>query len=702
MGTFVPNNTAQEIPIPVLRLLFPLLAGIMVGISNIHIHPDILFLSLLFLILFYFVFSRFISNLGLYRRMQMQGYYLCFVIVLSGILLGISRKEIQKADHFSHFQKDSVFFSGYLLQMPEEKEKSLKCIVTIRFIMDQGKLYKTRGKLLLYIQKSRAAYALSYGDELLFGNVFALVQGPRNPYQFDYRKYLMNKHIYHQAYLDSLGWVSSGRNLGNPLLNKVYTLRNTVIAHLQKKIEDQHSRAVAMALLAGYKNELDQDLKDVFAGSGAMHVLAVSGLHVGIIFVLINSFLSFLLRFRYGRFVKALILLFVLWAYALFTGFSPSVCRAATMFSFVIVGQNLGRICNVYNSILSSMFFLLCIDPFLICQAGFQLSYIAVLGIVYFQPKIYGLYVPKKWVPDQLWKLMSVSIAAQLVTAPIAMYYFHIFPTCFLLTNVVVIPGAMLVIYSGLIFVFSAMIDWTFLVNIASVILEKIISSMNQILVWIHSLPFSTIQGISYSSDILFFLYVLLLSLVLLVSNIKKSLYYLLFVLVMAIISSLFLFHRDSDYNTRELVVFSMKNELLLGFYDAPSCYLLGDTSVFADRDQLQFNVEPYLMKRGVSIKNTRIVYFDHEYKEGNFFYKKGFIQFYDKRIAVLDYPLDFPDDCTFAAIIVSKPWIIKQYRKKIPAAYTVLPYSIVGIQEKLRGKVHDLQRSGAFIMKIQ
>jgi competence protein ComEC len=702
MGTFVPNNTAQEIPIPVLRLLFPLLAGIMVGISNIHIHPDILFLSLLFLILFYFVFSRFISNLGLYRRMQMQGYYLCFVIVLSGILLGISRKEIQKADHFSHFQKDSVFFSGYLLQMPEEKEKSLKCIVTIRFIMDQGKLYKTRGKLLLYIQKSRAAYALSYGDELLFGNVFALVQGPRNPYQFDYRKYLMNKHIYHQAYLDSLGWVSSGRNLGNPLLNKVYTLRNTVIAHLQKKIEDQHSRAVAMALLAGYKNELDQDLKDVFAGSGAMHVLAVSGLHVGIIFVLINSFLSFLLRFRYGRFVKALILLFVLWAYALFTGFSPSVCRAATMFSFVIVGQNLGRICNVYNSILSSMFFLLCIDPFLICQAGFQLSYIAVLGIVYFQPKIYGLYIPKKWVPDQLWKLMSVSIAAQLVTAPIAMYYFHIFPTCFLLTNVVVIPGAMLVIYSGLIFVFSAMIDWTFLVNIASVILEKIISSMNQILVWIHSLPFSTIQGISYSSDILFFLYVLLLSLVLLVSNIKKSLYYLLFVLVMAIISSLFLFHRDSDYNTRELVVFSMKNELLLGFYDAPSCYLLGDTSVFADRDQLQFNVEPYLMKRGVSIKNTRIVYFDHEYKEGNFFYKKGFIQFYDKRIAVLDYPLDFPDDCTFAAIIVSKPWIIKQYRKKIPAAYTVLPYSIAGIQEKLRGKVHDLQRSGAFIMKIQ
>ncbi len=243
------------------------------------------------------------------------------------------------------------------------------------------------------------------------------------------------------------------------------------------------------ALTLGYKDALAPELRESFSTTGAMHVLAVSGLHVGIIFVVFGFLFSFMDRWRLGKRLKPIVIIFLLWCYAFITGLSPSVLRSSVMFSCMVLSGVFGRKSNTYNNIFLSAFFLLFFNPNLLFDIGFQLSYSAVLAIVYFQPKIAGLiYVKNRWL-RWAWELAAVSLAAQLGTAPFSVFYFHQFPNYFLLSNFVVIPAATLILYAAVaLFVFSPVPY----VNVAvAFVLKWILKIMYACIVWIEHLPYS-------------------------------------------------------------------------------------------------------------------------------------------------------------------------------------------------------------------
>ena len=179
-----------------------------------------------------------------------------------------------------------------------------------------------------------------------------------------------------------------------------------------------------------------------------MHVLAVSGLHVGIIFFILNFLLTPLNRNKRLLKIKLFLLVGALWFYAFLTGLSPSVMRSCTMFSFIVVGENLNKRTNIYNTLAASAFLLMLINPLIIFGAGFQLSYIAVISIVFFQPRLAALVAVKNRILKYVWDLFTVSVAVQIGTAPISIFYFHQFPVYFWLSNFIVIPGAALILYN--------------------------------------------------------------------------------------------------------------------------------------------------------------------------------------------------------------------------------------------------------------
>ena len=233
----------------------------------------------------------------------------------------------------------------------------------------------------------------------------------------------------------------------------------------------------------------------IYSSSGAMHVLAVSGLHVGIIYLLLNSLFLFFEKFKYGKYLKAVFLILSLWAYALLTGLSPSVLRAATMFSFIIIGSALKRQTNIYNTLAASAFVLLLYNPYILLQVGFQLSYAAVLGIVYLQPKLYKLIYTKHWLLDKIWAITTVSIAAQLATFPLDIYYFHQFPNYFLLSNLFVIPLATFIIGGGVLLFVTSVIP--FFPGSLAWVVNKILMLLNFSVQWVENLPYSLSLGIS-------------------------------------------------------------------------------------------------------------------------------------------------------------------------------------------------------------
>ncbi|MEM9053079.1 MAG: ComEC/Rec2 family competence protein, partial [Bacteroidota bacterium] len=250
---------------------------------------------------------------------------------------------------------------------------------------------------------------------------------------------------------------------------------------------------VISALVLGDKAQLDVDLRRQFVNAGVVHILAVSGLHVGIIYFLFGWLFDLLLK-KKGRLLKFILLLLILWAYAALTGFSPSVLRAATMFSFISLGKYHWKYGNVYNMIAGSAVVLLVVDPLLITQVGFQLSYLAVIGIVYFHPKFYSLLTFETWLPDKIWSLTCVSLSAQLATFPLSVFYFHQFPVLFPLSNLLVIPLATAILYLGISWL---ILSWVpFLSSILEFLTIKATYILNLTVETFNELPIVTLRGL--------------------------------------------------------------------------------------------------------------------------------------------------------------------------------------------------------------
>lgn len=580
-------------------MFLPYLVGVLFEFySDVSVNYVFINLGLFFILTF--------LNLPVFSKERiLSGFTGLIITVLFFFLGGWSVKSKQDFNKESYFYKpDRHNYQLYINQPLTEKEKSIKLNVDV--MSRDGE--KTFGKSMIYIEKTLSAKQLTYGDILFAQIKFSDINTNGNPMEFDYQNYLHKSYIYHQAYIDKFHWQRIG-NQANPLFNFTYATQKYLSNLLEQSSLKKDNVKIAKALLLGQKEDLDKDTLKSYSSAGAMHVLAVSGLHVGIIMLILMFLLNPLKRIVFGKTIYVFLIVFCLWFYAFITGLSPSVLRSALMFSFVIIGKELQRETSIYQSILVSAFVLVIINPLVIFKVGFQLSYLAVLGIVYLQPKIYNLIYFKYKILDYIWKISSVSIAAQFATFPLGLYYFHQFPNYFFISNLIVIPLAGLILIFGLSFFFLFKIN---LVNdIVIFILDLLLSFLNVSVAKVEQLPYSILWGISISWYEALVIYISI-ALLLFSFTLKKAKLLLLSGVAVILLLGLFMINKYKLSNTNQLIVYNVKNEIAIDVFYGQNNYFISSDSLYNDDEKMLFNIKHNWFKIRQSEKPYRFLSLTH------------------------------------------------------------------------------------------
>ena len=339
-----------------------------------------------------------------------------------------------------------------------------------------------KGDIVYLITKDSLAKPLSIGDRVILNGKLTPVNGPKNPYQFDYAAYVKNQGIYHEI-RSSYNEILKLELAAPSIKGYAEQLRNYCIYKLAQTNIAQKQLAVIQALVLGQKSALDKQLYQSYAAAGAIHILAVSGLHVGILYAILVVLFAPVTKLKKGEVIRSVLIVLLLWCYALFTGLSTSVCRAVTMFSFFAFAQSLGRKTSTINTLSLSFICLLFYNPLYLFQVGFQLSYLAVLSIILIQPKHSSYYTPSNKLVKILWNSTTVTIAAQIGLGPLTIYYFNQFPGLFFITNTIVLPLLGIILSIGFVVVVLGCL------NILPISIAKlyggIITLLNDFIAWV-------------------------------------------------------------------------------------------------------------------------------------------------------------------------------------------------------------------------
>lgn len=487
--------------LPFLRLLLPFAAGIWVSVvSNRTIPlPLGIFLCCLLLVLIGWLSAR-------VRRWQQRlyfGYAVFAWLFLLGLMLSSAHAAKQHPRHITRLWAPGQVILAIAEQVYNRGEfLHVKACAHSLLDKDATTMQPTSGKLLLNLA---AGKKLAPGDTLLFNSSLDTFSRPLNPQAFDYGQYMSRRQVFLKGYADTSQWFVWAPCTQPGWRVLAERLRLHCVALLQQHLPTPNEMSVGLALVLGYQDAIPDEVNQAYSFSGAMHVLSVSGLHVGLIYGALEVLVKPLKRKRWGKALRVLILILGIWAFAFLTGAGAAVLRAAAMFSLLVLGQALHRRVNIYNTLAASAFLLLCANPFLLFDMGFQLSYLALLGIVCFNPLIYRCwYIPWK-AGDYLWQLTSVGLAAQLATFPLSVYYFHQFPLYFWLSGWLVVPAAALILYLGcLLLVFHAV---PLLAPFFGKIMYWLVWGLNTGVFWVRDLPAGQSRYLSMSLVVMLVLY---------------------------------------------------------------------------------------------------------------------------------------------------------------------------------------------------
>ena len=609
---------------PLVKVLLPYVAGIMVAYFGDFSESACRVLSMLaagclaMIVLLTFV----------------KGYRWCWLqtvtMNVAFVLAGISLTDIRFHPAFENkMLEEHVDWVVRVAEEPTMREKSVKTAVEVLHNADNQYV---KAKVLLYLKPSLEASQLRYGDLLLVHTDLSRILPPCNPDAFDNQQYMRRRGIYYTGFVREGAWEVIGHRPANPL--------RSFAQHARKRLTSLYASAgmsgdefdILKAILLGDDDTLDPELKASYSSAGVSHILCVSGMHVGVIFMIINFLLKPMDCFPTSKAVKMVLVMLVIWLYAHITGLAPSVTRSATMFSFVAVGQLLHRNTNVFHSLFASAFILLIINPLLLFEVGFQLSYLAVSGIVLFQPKLAAIYHCRTKIGNYFWELLTVSVAAQLGTSPISIYYFTQFPNYFMLSNLSVIALSFVVIITGVVLLPISLIP--VIPKYLSWLLTMEIRVMNRIIVFIEQLPHSVTENIDYH-----FLQVLLLYGVIgcfcsLLYHKNRKVFWTACVLGVLFCGS-FPIKKLALTKETEFLAYHIRKSSALGFCYHGQLILFSD-SIRTGKDKLyQYNIRNHVRKR---CQNATIVPIDTGEYDTPFLCKRGnFIRFGDKTYYLLN-----------------------------------------------------------------
>uniref|UniRef100_UPI0040470FC3 ComEC/Rec2 family competence protein n=1 Tax=Roseivirga sp. TaxID=1964215 RepID=UPI0040470FC3 len=637
-------------------------------------------------------------------RFQSQLFFLAFsFLFVAGFLRLQQYRADNQVDHLSKITSEIMAYRAIVVEEPALKAKSINLKVEVIEVLTQ-EWSSASGKVNVYIDQALGA-EIEFGDILLIKGSPSPSEGPKNPGEFDFRNYLVYNNIFHQQFVgEAFHLVGHQVFWWQKPFEYSIKARNTCADLLSAHIKDKDARAVLLAITLGVKDELDNELQASFSAAGAMHVLAVSGLHVGIIYGIILLFFKRVkLNSWKRRWWMAAISILLLWAYAFITGLSPSVLRAVTMFSFVAIAKAKNTNSSIYNTLAASAFVLLCWNPYLIMSVGFQLSYLAVFGIVYLQPRFYRLLDLNNHLLDKIWEISCVSLAAQIATAPLSILYFHQFPTYFLFSNLFVIPAAFAMLILGLLVLTFGSIPY--LGDAINWLSEWFVVLVNKLVFGVKQIPGSTIEGIHLTTLETWLVYAAILALILLFAT--KQLKYLkvsfAFCLAFAISQS----QHWEGFKNHQFSVLDVSGEAVMDFRKDNKSQLIADSTFMYDADRIQFHLLPMRQTAGSSLwpKDDQLSLKVNEI-DGNrwvVFENKTFLQLKSKKITEVEFTT--PIEADF--LILSNESIndLEKLVGKIQFGTLIIDKSnrkfladkLTSQAESLNLKVHSIYRDGFF-----
>ena len=482
---------------PFIRILLPFILGILWGQYFPWNHS-----SLLGFLLTLFLFLGLLPLLSLSRKYasrSFSGIVISISVIVSAHMLVLQHKDRNSNTAFKKQYCPGDFIVAAVDGEPEIRSRSLKVELSLKSIYHNEQKIPCSGRLLLYISQKDSSVKtnLHYGDEIIFNTQPTEIKNTGNPGEFRYKEFLERKGIHQQVFLKPGAFLTRPGKYVNAFRQFLISTRQKVVQRLRNTIVSEREKGLAEALVIGYKADLDKDLVKAFSETGVVHIIAISGLHLGLIFMILLWLCNKSGIFSKKPVLKNMIIIIALWMFALLTGGSASVLRSALMFSLLLLGQSFNRKMPVINSLAASAFILLAYDPYLLWDIGFQLSYLALGGIIFFQKPISRtVYVKNKWL-RKVWELASVSLGAQLTAFPLCLYYFHQFPSYFLLANLLAVPLSGFILTGAIIVLCISWMPGP--AYIAGKILTLLIRIMNESISLVHALPYSSIGGIFFS-----------------------------------------------------------------------------------------------------------------------------------------------------------------------------------------------------------
>ena len=531
-----------------------------------------------------------------------------------------------------HSYNDTGIFIVKTISSSKIKNNNFKIKVILLSKKSDSKFIALKNKKAMFFIKNDSNNTVpDYGDYLIVKAKIKELEEPKNPFQFNYKKYLFYSGIKNVAFINQHNWKLIKCNKFN-IFKLSNNIRNFLLSKLNIIDISEKNKAVISAISLGKKDDINLSTSTSFSNAGVMHILAVSGLHVGIVFLILIILFKPLLKLKNGKLITYTSIILILWIYAFVTGLTPSVVRSVLMFSLVSVGKAFNRQTNIYNIIFASAFILLIINPFLIMQIGFQLSYLAVIGIVFFQPRIASVINTNNIILKYLWDIVSVSIAAQIATAPLTILYFHKFPVYFIFSNIVVMFNVSVILFLSFMFFISFYIPFlnkfiAYLLNITTNILNNSIEQINK-------LPYPIIDNINWNILLTIISYVIIVLLIFYLISRKKFLFSGIIIFITILIIMLSYSLHKNRCNT-EICFFHIRNHNIIGLTHNNKTTLIIDKKYKELGTDIKQKINNYLVKIGSRIVQIRTI--KDSLRTKNILLKNNFLKFFNKTFYIYD-----------------------------------------------------------------
>lgn len=609
---------------PFVRLLLPLIAGIILQ-WYFQIPVAVIITASISFSIAYLLFLLLPFALR-FKLKVLQGFVFQLLFICLGLLLTWQKDIRHKSGWYGNNYKDGAYVVVRIDEPLVEKAKTFKADGYVEHVVQNGVSIAAQGKLLLYFSKDNFNEKLNYGDRILIHKNLQSIKNSGNPGAFNYQRYAAFQGIYHNVFLKDKDWQVVPGNTKNRFYEFVFSARAYVLSVLRNTIHaGKDELGIAQALLIGYTNDLDKDLVQAYSNTGVVHIIAISGMHLGLIYVLLLWIFTKMPLINKSKLVQLVLILTCLWLFAFLTGASPSVLRAAVMFTCIAIGKNMKKDVSIFTSLAASAFILLCFNPYYLWAVGFQLSYLAVIGIVVFQKPVYNcLYIKNKWI-DKVWQLMAVSTAAQLLTFPLCIYYFHQFPNLFLLSNIVAVPLATVILYVSIVLVSFSQIPY--LGEYLGKIVGGLTSGMNKFILWINDLSFAVWDRIPSSVLSTWLLYATVFAFsAWLIHKHKK--YFLFGLLSLLTFMILITYSKWLTYKQSKIIVYNVPQHQAIDFVKGNQYQFAGDSVLLEDGLLQNFHLKPGRIAYQLNEQTDRLP---------GVFHQNMFYQFNNKRILIID-----------------------------------------------------------------